>query len=193
MNGSIGQLDVESGFPPGPPASNNELEELGRSSEMTNDSTTDGIEPRIKVTMMLADAARVADGKLYILGGGWSQTGPGPVPFAIALDVKVPWHLANRKHQFKFELVDDSGGTIAVSDSDGDSQPLCIEAELEVGRPPGIKVGTSLDTVLVIQVPAGIPLAPGRRYEWRLMVNDECNEDWTLPFSVRALSLAEAA
>ncbi|HYT79952.1 MAG TPA: sigma factor [Actinomycetota bacterium] len=30
----------------------------------------------LKVTMMLADAAEVADGKLFILGGGWSVTGP---------------------------------------------------------------------------------------------------------------------
>lgn len=29
----------------------------------------------MKVTMLLADAATVAEGKLYILGGGWSVTG----------------------------------------------------------------------------------------------------------------------
>ena len=29
-----------------------------------------------KVTMMLADAAQAVEGKLYILGGGWSVTGP---------------------------------------------------------------------------------------------------------------------
>ena len=31
--------------------------------------------------MMLCDAAQVSDGKLYVLGGGWSMTGPDPVPF----------------------------------------------------------------------------------------------------------------
>jgi hypothetical protein len=30
---------------------------------------------RMKVTMLLADAASVADGKLDILGGGWNMTG----------------------------------------------------------------------------------------------------------------------
>ena len=32
--------------------------------------------------MLLCDAAQVADGKLYVLGGGWSMTGPDPVPSA---------------------------------------------------------------------------------------------------------------
>jgi hypothetical protein len=32
---------------------------------------------RMKVTMPLADAASVADGKLDILGGGWNRTGRG--------------------------------------------------------------------------------------------------------------------
>jgi hypothetical protein len=31
---------------------------------------------RMKVTMLLADAASVADGNLGMLGGGWNMTGP---------------------------------------------------------------------------------------------------------------------
>jgi hypothetical protein len=34
----------------------------------------------VKVTMLLADAAQAVDGKLYILGGGWTITGPDPIP-----------------------------------------------------------------------------------------------------------------
>ena len=33
--------------------------------------------------MLLADAAQQLGGKLYILGGGWSVTGPQPAPSAI--------------------------------------------------------------------------------------------------------------
>jgi hypothetical protein len=40
--------------------------------------------------MMLADAAQVANGKLFILGGGWSVTGPEPSPSAIVLKIAVP-------------------------------------------------------------------------------------------------------
>ncbi len=46
----------------------------------------------VKVTMLLCDAAQVSDGKLYILGGGWSMTGPDPVPSAVALKIDVYWH-----------------------------------------------------------------------------------------------------
>jgi hypothetical protein len=41
--------------------------------------------------MLLADAAQEAAGKLYILGGGWSVTGPQMPPMAIALKIDVPW------------------------------------------------------------------------------------------------------
>jgi hypothetical protein len=30
----------------------------------------------VKVTMLLCDSAQVADGKLFILGAGWSMIGP---------------------------------------------------------------------------------------------------------------------
>ena len=36
----------------------------------------------MKATLLLADAAQAAEGKLYVLGGGWSVTGPGPAPMA---------------------------------------------------------------------------------------------------------------
>ena len=52
----------------------------------------------VKVTMLLADFAQVADGKLTVVGGGWSLTGPEPTPFGIAILVHVPWDQANRRH-----------------------------------------------------------------------------------------------
>ena len=48
--------------------------------------------------MLLCDAAQVSDGKLFILGGGWSMTGPDPVPSAVALKIDVDWHEAGRSH-----------------------------------------------------------------------------------------------
>ena len=159
----------------------------------TNNQKVGSIEPKIKVSMMLADAAQATEGKLYILGGGWSQTGPAPTPFAIALDVKVPWHLANQKHTFRFELVDSNGSTVVVPGPDGEDRPVVLDAVLEVGRPPGVVPGTPLDSVLAINIPTGLPLSPGARYEWKLMVDGECNEDWSLPFTVRSVRPQQAA
>ena len=57
--------------------------------------------------MMLADAAQVANGKLFILGGGWSVTGPEPSPSAIVLKIAVPWDQANKSHHLLLSLIDD--------------------------------------------------------------------------------------
>jgi hypothetical protein len=38
----------------------------------------------LNVTLVLADYAVVSDGKLTIVGGGWSITGPDPAPSAVA-------------------------------------------------------------------------------------------------------------
>ena len=58
---------------------------------------------------MLADAAQSVDNKLFILGGGWSVTGPGPTTMAIALKIEVPWDQTNRRHQWRIELVEADG------------------------------------------------------------------------------------
>ena len=39
---------------------------------------------------MLADSAQEVGGKLYILGGGWSVTGPVVPPSAVAIKIDVP-------------------------------------------------------------------------------------------------------
>ena len=37
----------------------------------------------MKVSLLLADSAQAVAGKLYLLGGGWTVTGPEPSPFAM--------------------------------------------------------------------------------------------------------------
>ncbi len=54
----------------------------------------------VKVTMLLCDSAQVADGKLYVLGGGWSMTGPDPMPSAIALKIDVAWNESGEPHHW---------------------------------------------------------------------------------------------
>jgi hypothetical protein len=75
-------------------------------------------------------------------------------------------------------------------------QPLRIEATLALDSThfdPAVKPGTPLDAPFAINYGA-VPLAPSARYEWRLSVNGQMDEDWTLPFTTRAAdSEAEAA
>ena len=137
----------------------------------------------MRVTMMLADYVQVAEGKLTIVGGGWSVTGPMPVPFGVAVLFQVPWDRANMQHRFRLELLDADGEPVLVETEEGE-QPLVIEGEFEAGRPPGLTPGTPLDVPFAINVP-GAPVPPGGRYEWRLSVNGETTDDWRLAFSTR--------
>jgi hypothetical protein len=137
----------------------------------------------VKATMLLADYAVVSDGKLTIVGGGWSQTGPEPSSFGIGLLIQVPWDQANTMHAFAVELVDSDGAEVILETADDEEQPVAFGGEFEVGRPPGLKPGTPLDfPVAVNSTP--LPLSPGR-YEWRLTIDGTSREDWTLPFTVR--------
>ena len=69
------------------------------------------------------------------------------------------------------------------TDDEEDEQSVAFGGEFEVGRPPGLKPGTPLDfPVAVNSTP--LPLEPGR-YEWRLTIDGNSREDWTLPFTVR--------
>jgi hypothetical protein len=137
----------------------------------------------VKATMLLADYAVVSDGKLTIVGGGWSQTGPEPAAFGIGLLIQVPWDQANTPHAFSVELLDADGSPVSFETDDADEQPVAFGGDFEVGRPPGLKPGTPLDfPVAVNSTP--LPLDPGR-YEWRLTIDDESRADWTLPFTVR--------
>src|SRR5687768_7635417 len=111
----------------------------------------------MKVTMLLADSAQAVDGKLYVLGGGWTVTGPEPAPSAIALLIEVPWDRCNTQHQFRLDLVDNDGDPVLVPTPEGD-QPQVIEGGFEVGRPPGVKPGTPMSIPLAINMgPYPIP------------------------------------
>ncbi len=122
----------------------------------------------VDAQLLLCDAA-VADasGKLHMLGAGWSVTSSPTAPHAVAILLKVPWDRANQKIRATLNLLDSDGRPVLVT-SGSDQVPIKNEADLEVGRPPGLAPGTPLDVSLAMSIPS-LPLAPGR-YEWRFDV-----------------------
>jgi hypothetical protein len=137
----------------------------------------------VKATLLLADYAVVSDGKLTIVGGGWSQTGPEAAPFGIGLLIQVPWDQSNTVHTFQVELLDADGEPVVLETDDAD-EPVAFGGDFEVGRPPGLKPGTPLDFPVAMNS-TPLPLEPGR-YEWRLTIDGESRQDWTLAFTVRS-------
>lgn len=133
----------------------------------------------MRVTMLLADAAQEVNGKLYVLGGGWSVTGPALPPMSIAVKLDVPWLESERPHEFGLELVDEDGRAVPA----GEAGTVRVEGTFEVGRPVGVPEGSDVDFAFVVNIPP-FPLPPGR-YAWRLSVDGGTHEDWVRPFQVR--------
>lgn len=137
----------------------------------------------MKVSMLLADFAQVVQGKLYVMGGGWSVTGPQPSLSAIALKIEVPWTQSNRRHDFRVELVDADGRPVVLPGPEGE-KPVVLSGSFEVGRPPGMPPGTPLDMPLALTI-GPMPLMPGR-YLWKLFIDNATKDDWESAFTVRS-------
>jgi len=137
----------------------------------------------MKVTLLLADAAQAVGGKLYILGGGWSMIGHESVPFAIAVKIEVPWDQTNRNHLFQLSLADEDGRPVMMKTPQGD-RPVEITGNFEVGRPAGWKPGTPIDFIGAFNI-SGLLLKPDTRYVWRLAINGQTGEGWSVAFSTR--------
>src|SRR5271166_6162152 len=137
----------------------------------------------VNVTMLLCDAAQVAEGKLYILGGGWSMTGPDPVPSAVALKIDVDWHEAEVAHHWELFLEDADGRPVLVETPEG-AQPVEVRGEFTVSHPEGIPEGSPIDVALAVNL-GPIPLNPATRFVWRLMIDGESLPGASLGFTTR--------
>ena len=137
----------------------------------------------VKVTMLLCDAAQVSDGKLYILGGGWSMTGPDPVPSAVALKIDVDWHEAETSHHWELFLEDADGQPVLMETPDG-TQPVEVRGEFTVSQPREIPEGSPIDVALAVNL-GPIPLAPATRFAWRLTIDGESLPGASLGFTTR--------
>ena len=67
--------------------------------------------------LILADAAQVTGGKLYLIGGGWDKVTankfPHPQSMSIAVSFRVPWTETNERHSFEVEIAGADGEAIA--------------------------------------------------------------------------------
>ena len=139
----------------------------------------------MRVTMMLADHAQVAEGKLFISGGGWSLSGPGPVTCGVALLFHIPWERTNRKTTFKLGLIDADGHSVTQQGPIGE-QPIEVSGQFEVGRPAGVPPGTEINVPITINTVA-LQLSPGKQFTWVLEVDGHADDDWRLSFATRSL------
>jgi hypothetical protein len=140
----------------------------------------------MQITMMLADAVQVADGKLFILGGGWTVTGPLPTPSAIAVRVEVDAHQFGKSHHWELFLEDADGHLVQFDTPEGMTS---IEVRGDFSVPEGADMlpGAPVAVPIVVNFPP-LPLAPAGRYVWRFTVNGESLPGATAAFSTRPLT-----
>ena len=150
---------------------------------MSNDSRSLNADRPINVTMVLADHAQVADGKLFVAGGGWTDM-TGAVPFAVALVVEIPIEKAGTNHKFELDLIDAQGQPALMPTPQG-MVPVHQELDMQVEAPEDASAAATFINPFVIKY-APMPIAPDD-YEWRLMVDGETRENWRLPFHVHAV------
>ena len=130
--------------------------------------------------MILCDAAQLADGKLFIMGGGWNVMGPDPVPTAIAVKLDVGWHETEDLHHWELYLEDADGRPVPVVTPEGE-QPVEARGEFRTGRPADLPEGSPVGVSFVVNI-GPLPLPPASRFSWRLVVDGEAEPDWELSF-----------
>lgn len=122
----------------------------------------------MNATMLLCDAAEEPNGKLYILGAGWTHVlrPDKPINMALAIVLHVPWEQANRRHELEVSLLTEDGQPALLGDN-----PVKVQGAVEVRQSLGGKPGDELDAVTAVTF-AGISLPTGG-YVWELLVNGE--------------------
>src|SRR5579862_4107280 len=121
--------------------------------------------------MLLCDSAQVADGKLYILGGGWSITGPVPIPSAVAFKLDVEWHELSSPHHWELFLEDADGQPVMIETPEG-TQPVEARGDFALAQPVEVLEGSSVPVPMAVNL-GPLPLAPASRFTWRLVVDGE--------------------
>jgi len=123
----------------------------------------------MKVTLLLSDWAEVLNGKLYIMGGGWSRVIAGfPLTIGVAIMIRVPWTGANQQHRLKFVVTTADGQPLMGPTPEGE-KPVMAEGAFEVGRPPGLSPGSDIDAPMAFKL-GPLVLSPGR-YDCELEID----------------------
>jgi hypothetical protein len=88
----------------------------------------------------------------------------GPANIALAILVTVPWNETNQRHSLRALLLNEDGHPVL-----GDQgQPIEVKGDFEVGRPPGVRPGTSFNFPVAANLGLDIPAAS---YRWDVEID----------------------
>ena len=105
--------------------------------------------------LILADAAQVANSKLFILGGGWSvyrsAVYPAQVQLALGISILIDWSEAGIRHPVTITMADE-GGVLLIPE---------LRGQVEAGKPVELGAGVTQRALLAVNAGLVIP-RPGR-------------------------------
>jgi uncharacterized protein DUF6941 len=115
--------------------------------------------PEIEL-LTVANHAEAINGLLYLSGAGWTDLrrpmppeGQPPIShIGIAIAVLVGWNETNQRHRINMRLETADGRELAN-----------MQADLEMGRPPGLPQGSDLRGVIAINAELVFPAAGSYR------------------------------
>jgi hypothetical protein len=139
-------------------------------------------------TLMLADDATRAEGKLYIHGGGWDElrtaTSPPTVArIALVITLRVGYEEALADQHLRIDLVDED---------DRPHPAVMVSGNVRVGHPPGLRVGDSIFVSEVVRLES-LQFEKTGSYRFRVFLNDSQTPDASLPFRIMPLNLPGAS
>jgi hypothetical protein len=155
----------------------------------------------VKVHVLLADrgAQNPHNGTLSLLNVGWAVTqlrrglgsgapaGTPPLvtgPQVVVVFLEAELAMCNKSLNLEIELRNEDGNVVEIAGPAG-QQPVRLEQSIMVPSPPGVPTGFPGRATAMMELPTGLPLAPGI-YRWQVRVNGREEDDWSAHFYVAA-------
>jgi hypothetical protein len=146
--------------------------------------------------ILLADYVGLdAGNKLNLMGAGYSLAGwmaGQTAPMHVAVLIDVHGRHAGEQFTFTLELRDrDRNELVSLPGPTGTLEAMRISQVATAERPVLVGVPIPHDIPCRVQMqigfPTGLPLTPGHRYSWRLLIDNTHRKNWVANFYVPEL------
>jgi hypothetical protein len=137
--------------------------------------------------VLIADAVENVNGKLYVMGGGWtvfrSASFPAQIRFGIAVSIRVSWEETNAQHDVHIRVVQDPDRSQRPV-ANQEVMPLEIGSKVHVTRPPGLEEGSIQRVFLAVN--GNLPIPHAGKYRVTALAG---NRSKSVEFEARLVAL----
>ena len=117
---------------------------------------------------------------LNLPGGTEAPLATGPLVVAVFIEAELA--MCNRPLTLEVVLFNEDNQMVEIPGPNG-TQVVRLEQPMIVPSPPAVPTGFPGHATAMMDLPAGLPLAPGI-YRWQARVNGKAEDDWSAHFFV---------